>query len=230
MVNTLSSEQTELLSKVNTLDSPVVMKNVFDNVLSIEQFENLLNLTPFTSVQRFSPTFDTPEYTWSVPDWSSGTNHWPNSLVDHLINNGICYMRDCSRVNPSVNNICKILEQTTNRPVDAHIYFSKSENDNKGFGIHKDDSHNLIIQVQGKTDWKVGTKSYKGIPGNIDKFLDDDTLTINEVLEPGDVIFVPAHIYHSARSLSKRISISFPIPEETDTFCFEERTWINWNA
>lgn len=228
--NILSAEQINILSKVSLLGKSFIVKNAFDNILTIEQFEQLLNLTPFTNVDRFRPTFKIPGYTWDVPDWSSGTNHWPNSLVNNLINTGICFMRDCSRVNANINNICAVLEQQINRPVDAHIYFSKTGNCVKGFGVHKDVSHNLIIQVQGTTDWKVGTKTYNDLPKNLDDFLDGDSLSIDTILEPGDAIFVPAHTYHSANSLSKRISISFPIPADTDPSHFEERTWIDWNA
>ena len=220
----------EILSKLYKDEKPVVIKNAFADVLDIQYFENIINFTPVTSARRFMPTYSTPVYNWPVPDWSSGTDHYPITLVKHLLDKGICYIRDCSRINKKVNNICYELEKISHRPVDAHIYFSYVNKEEKSFGIHKDDAHNFIIQVEGKTHWKIGTKKYENEQKNIKEFLLDDKISIDDILAPGDIIYVPAHVYHSAQSLTKRISISFPIPTDKELNNFEERDWIDWNA
>jgi hypothetical protein len=211
------------------INSPTIISNFIDDLLSVDQFENLLNLTPFTSSLRFHTTYSIPNYEWNLPHWNTGSDHWPISIIESFLNNGVCYLVDCSRVNSKINNICKVLEEKTNQAVDAHIYFSKLENIETGFGVHKDSSHNLIIQVQGKTHWKVGSIMYTSSKSNIKDFYEEDELSIDTVLEPGDAIFIPANIFHGAHSLSKRISISFPIATSKTTVC-EERKWINWDT
>ena len=225
----LSEEQNNTLLKLD-INSPTVIPNFITDLLSIDQFENLLNLTPFTSSLRFHTTYNIPNYEWDLPHWNTGSDHWPISMIDNFLNQGVCYLVDCSRVNSKINNICEILEQKTNQAVDAHIYFSKLKNIETGFGIHKDSSHNLIIQVQGRTHWKVGSNTYKTSETNIKDFYKEDTLSIDTVLEPGDAIFIPSNIFHRATSLSKRISVSFPIINSKTTTVHEERKWINWNA
>ena len=228
-MNNLQIKEIEALTKIKALDKPKVFKNTFLDVLSSVEFENLLNLTPFTNTLRFVPTFPNKNYDWQLPYWNTGTNNWPVDIVEELINTGACYMRDCSRVNSKINTICSVLENEMLNTVDAHIYFSRDQYLDNGFGIHNDAAHNFIIQIEGTTHWKVGSNYYPNDEANLSSFKDNDTLSIDTMLEPGDAIFVPAYVYHSAKSLSKRISISFPMPAETSTY-FENRKWINWNA
>jgi hypothetical protein len=228
-LNNLQTKEIEALTKIKALDKPKVFKNTFLNVLSPVEFENLLNLTPFTNTLRFVPTFPNKNYDWQLPYWNTGTNNWPIDIVEEIINSGACYMRDCSRVNYKINKICSVLENEMLNTVDAHIYFSRDNSLDNGFGIHNDAAHNFIIQIEGTTHWKVGSNYYLNDEVNLSSFKDNDTLSIDTILEPGDAIFVPAYVYHSAKSLSKRISISFPMPAEKSTY-FENRKWINWNA
>ena len=225
----LSNVENTALTTIANLNSPLVFKDTFHDVLSLQEFENLLNLTPFTNTIRFMPTFDIQHYQWPLPYWHTGTNNWPINNIEELIETGVCYLRDCSRATEKMNLISSVLEKNTNKPVDAHIYFSTDKFVNNGFGVHKDSAHNFIIQIQGNTHWKVGSKIYTDQERNISNFLDDDIILVDTVLEPGDAIFVPAHVYHSTNSLSKRISISFPMPDEAPEL-FELRKWINWNA
>lgn len=226
----ITVEQKNILENLIANKNACVVKNCFHNILEIQHFENLLNLSPFASGKRLLTTWSTPAYTWPNPDWSTGTDHWPVSLVEKFLDEGICYIRNCSRVNKYVNNICSVIEDNTNTPVDAHLYFSKSEESKKSFGVHKDDAHNIIVQVQGESHWTVGSKIYNDMDRNLQNFPKDDVITIDEILSPGDILFVPSQVYHKARSLSKRISISFPIPTDKGIGNFEEREWINWNA
>lgn len=230
MLNLLDTNELNILRDISNNKQPQFMKDALHNVLNIDQFENLINLTPFTNDIRFNTSWSIPQYNWTVPDWSTGINHWPSSLIEHFLDSGTCYLRDCSRINEKINNICAVLEKHNNVPVDAHVYFTKNKDSKNNFGVHKDEAHNLIIQVQGSTHWQVGSNVYKEAKKNLDNFYEDDIILINEILNPGDIIFVPAYVYHSAKSLTKRISISFPIPDDNTIANFEERNWINWHA
>lgn len=226
----MTLNQKHILKQSLEFGIPIVHKNFINDLLDPIHFENLINLTPFTNALRFLPTWSTPTYTWDIPDWSSGNDHYPVSLIEHFLDKGICYIKDCSRVNKKINNICSILEQESNLPVDAHIYFSKLIEKEKSFGVHKDEAHNFVIQVQGISHWQIGSKKYENTDRNLTDFLDDDILKVDTEIEPGDMIFVPSGYYHKAKSLSKRISISFPIPTDINSGICEERHWINWNA
>ena len=52
---------------------------------------------------------------------------------------------------------------------------------------------------------------------------------MNVVLNPGDVIFIPKFMVHQAISLSKRLSISFPMSVMLDGTS-QDRHWIKINA
>ena len=225
----MNETQIEILSNLN-INKPFVFKNKFNNILKITEFENLLNLTPFTNTFRFMPTFSISEYHWDLPHWSTGSNHWPITIINEMLDKGVCYMTDCSRVNSKINKICSTLEIMSKQPVDAHIYFNKITDIENNFGVHKDASHNFIVQIDGTTHWKVGSKKYMQNESNINNFYDDDVLSIDQILEPGDAMIIPSNIFHGAHSLSKRVSISFPIPDHQTTEITEQRTWINWNA
>ena len=135
-----------------------------------------------------------------------------------------CYFSDCSRVNKEFNEICGQLEQVFSEyraSADAHIYMNLSDSEN-GWGIHWDTSHNLIVQMEGETKfevWDEGVMGARNMP-----YLSEKPV-IEEVLQPGDAIFVPIRVYHRATSLMKRMSVSFPI-SFGDTTSPQERHWI----
>jgi mannose-6-phosphate isomerase-like protein (cupin superfamily) len=223
----LTSSEYNALLKIKH-NKPFVIRNTFHNLLSITEFESLLNLTPFTNSKRFRGTFPVERFEWQLPNWNTGTDHWPIDIVKKVINAGVCYMTDCSRATRKINVISSNIESLTNRPVDAHIYFSKSKSLKNGFGIHKDFSDNFIVQVDGETHWQVGGKTYYEADRNINKFKEDDAIFIDTILQPGDAIFIPANVYHSPKNLSKRISVSFPSAQE-NAENFEQREWLKWN-
>jgi ribosomal protein L16 Arg81 hydroxylase len=47
---------------------------------------------------------------------------------------------------------------------------------------------------------------------------------INTTLQSGDVVFVPANVYHQIIPLTKRLSVSFPMAHYDKSF--QERDWI----
>jgi ribosomal protein L16 Arg81 hydroxylase len=71
-------------------------------------------------------------------------------------------------------------------------------------------SHNLITCVEGKFNIKV---------------FDKEKITINKLMQKGDILFVPAGIDHQVTPLTKRLSISFPAATNFDFF--QEREWID---
>jgi len=228
MLEMILTDKEKLILERIKEGKPFVVKGEFQDVLTIKEFENLLNLTPFTNTQRFETTFSISRHDWPLPYWHTGTDHWPINIIKKFTDTGVCYIKDCSRASRKINSICSYIEAQMDNAVDAHIYFSKHKSLKNGFGLHKDFAHNFVIQVDGQTRWQVGTNHYTQGPRGLDKFNSDDTISIDVILEPGDAIFAPAYVYHSTENLSKRISVSFPLPEQ-EAKSFERREWLEWN-
>lgn len=72
----------------------------------------------------------------------------------------------------------------------AHIYislFSKSQT----FGRHKDTSDVFFIQALGQTEWMI-----------------EDTQIKSFVLSPGDMVYIPKHMYHTPYPKGPRVGLS----------------------
>ena len=82
------------------------------------------------------------------------------------------------------------------RPKDAltaHIYVSLSKNSGT-FGRHEDPKHDVyFVQALGKSEWMVEDNGKENI----------------YILEPGDMIYVAAGLFHTPRPLSPRVGLSF---------------------
>ena len=190
---------------------PFYQQNAIQNLFSWNELESLLNLRPFVNNQRFH-IISGKTYNWIGPDWLTDINTYPPDLIQAEIKKYVCYLSDCSRVNSKVNALSNDLETLTSYPADAHIYFSVEDIPSKGFGIHYDFSHNLIVQIDGQTHFKVWGKCEKDSPRNRDSM--DEEPILDVVMNPGDIIFIPICYLHSAFSITKRLSISFPMKKE----------------
>tara|TARA_Y100000361_G_C11071500_1_gene295956 strand:- start:175 stop:759 length:585 start_codon:yes stop_codon:yes gene_type:complete len=189
---------------------PFILRNFYHNILTWDELNTLLNLRPFLSSSRFQ-IIHAPKkgYRWDNQCWLTDISTFPPSLVKNIIKQHTCFIIDCSRVNKKINDMCKGIENITNMPTDAHIYFSLNKS-NKSFDKHNDSSHNFILQVEGKTNFKVW---------------DNDIEVIDDILNKGDLIFIPKYMYHQANSKTKRMSISFAFAE--NDLDKQDRNWLN---
>lgn len=98
-----------------------------------------------------------------------------------------------------------------------HIYCGLKGS--SSFPIHDDYPVNFIVQVEGKTRWKVFKNriSYLYKIGTLndqrtDKKIDEKDLevAIDVELTPGDALYIPSRCYHVAYPTEKRISMSIP--------------------
>ena len=147
-------------------------------------------------------------------------------MIENFLEESTCFMPDCSRASEKLNYICAMIETLVGVPTDVHLYFSRYKTAPNYFGIHKDVTHNLIVQLEGTTKWTCGSRPYFGAEVNVERYYDDDSV-IEETLEPGDCIFIPAFVFHRPESITKRISASFPMPAIAGTN-FERRKWLKW--
>jgi len=191
-------------------NKPFLEKSFLPNLYSWSSLEEHLNFRPAQYPDRFK-RINQPDRNWKAGGWLSNFNSWPPNYIQEELEKGVIYLKDCSRINKQVNTICKEIEDATNWPADLHIFVSIKPLDKSGFGKHNDDQHNLIVAQEGRLEAFVWDK--------------DDKLVINEVLENGDCIYVPAKCNHQVVPIDdKRYSFSFSMADY-ETF-FQERDWI----
>ncbi len=204
---------------------PFYEKNAIKNIFSWKEFENLLNLRPFNNKNRFKVFLDKDEkYEWHNKEWLTDINSYPPSVIKQMFKKHLCHMVDSSRVNEKINTICSELDEINKLSTDAHIYFDLTDNQNVGFGIHFDYAHNLIVQIEGKSRAKMWDVKESDEQKRSLKQIDEKPL-FDIVMEPGDIIYAPAHYYHEVKSLTKRLSISFP--SSVEIHGPQEREWIH---
>jgi mannose-6-phosphate isomerase-like protein (cupin superfamily) len=201
----------KLLFKQVAKQKPFFFKKAFSNIFSWTELNQLLNNTPFINYSRFNVIGEEKKPIHEINEWQSDNTVIGPTQLSRYIKNNICFIQDCSRVNEKINKIAESLEYFSKQACDAHIFFSlkDSQEDTDGFGLHKDICNNFIIQVEGTTNFTVK-----------DRF--------NIVLEPGDCVYVPLGVYHQAKSLEKRLSISFPMNPKHRVF--QDRFWIDFLA
>ena len=171
-------------------------------------------------------------YEWLCSKWTKDPNCFPPSLIKKLLDDIMIYFVDMSRATEKINAFAKHLEDDYGKQTDAHIYVCRNLKIKHHFGVHYDFNHNLIVQCEGKTNFKVWNevknvdRNLKGI--GINTRLEMEVEPIMDVdMESGDAIWIPKHFPHLATSLTPRLSVSFPLSEYSDTNLIrEDRTWI----
>lgn len=226
MENIFTARQIQSLSERLLELKPFYVESAAADIFSWKELENLLNFRPFLNIHRFRPTMNISA-SWPHIAWLTDKDCYPIELVDNLIRDSHFHITECSRVNEKLNAICFHLEKILRLPTDAHIYVDLREYPGEGFGIHYDFSHNLIVQIEGQTEvtvWDIKNENGTVSPTHIES----DPM-IFKVMNPGDIIFIPALYYHKACSLTKRMSISFPswTIGNISNDSFDSRHWIS---
>ena len=191
-------------------NEPFLVKSFLPNLYSWSKLEDHLNFRPSQTPQRFKRV-NRPDRNWKAGGWLSNYDSWPPNLIQEELQEGVIYLKDCSRISKEVNNICNQMEKATGWPVDLHIFVSLDPLDKEGFSKHNDDQHNLIVAQEGKLSIKVWDS-------------ESDSLILDETLSNGDSVFVPKKFNHQVVPLEKRYSFSFSMADY-ESF-FQERDWI----
>ena len=136
-----------------------------------------------------------------------------DQLFYSIINGFSFVLLSMSRRTEFFNQLCNQLENLVDGHSDVHVYGGLTSY-SKSFDIHQDNPNNLILQLDGESDWQVWNSqdlSNLGQP------------VINVKLVPGDIIYVPKKMCHLCRPLGKRISASIPF----DTGPRTNRKWYS---
>ncbi len=207
-------------------------KNYKPDLLSWNEMANIINTRPLMNDKRVKLLGNNKRYEWLCTKWTKDPNCFPPSLIKKLIDNIMIYFVDMSRATEKINDFAKHIEDDYGKQTDAHIYVCRNLKIKHHFGVHYDFNHNLIVQCEGKTNFKVWDevknvdRNLKGI--GINTRLEMEVEPIMDVdMESGDAIWIPKHFPHLATSLTPRLSVSFPLSEYSDTNLIrEDRTWI----
>ena len=207
-------------------------KNYKPDLLSWNEMANIINTRPLMNDKRVKLLGNNKRYEWLCSKWTKDPNCFPPSLIKKLLENIMIYFVDMSRATDKINDFAKHIEDDYGKQTDAHIYVCRNLEIKHHFGVHYDFNHNLIVQCEGKTNFKVWDevknvdRNLKGI--GINTRLEMEVKPIMDVdMESGDAIWIPKHFPHLATSLTPRLSVSFPLSEYSDTNLIrEDRTWI----
>ena len=110
-------------------------------------------------------------------------------------------------------------------PTDAHIYMCKNVNVDHPFGIHFDKSHNVIVQCEGETNFKVWDKVEDENQQPYQMSISEDPI-LDVDMQPGDAIWIPKSFPHLATSHTPRMSVSFPFIRTHEEEPLRNREWI----
>lgn len=208
---------------------PLFIKNAFPRVLTVDEINNYLSNKPAITVDRLTHAFELEnDIEWKKCYWDTNVNEVPVKAINGLLDQGQISIKECSRINKNINELCKEIESDGKYDADMHVFLDK--NISSGLGVHKDSQNNIIIQIDGTTKWRVGSKIYNDSIRNLTKFYDEDILSIDVVMEPGDMIVIPKEMFHEAKSLTKRISASICFREHDIQYDRYDRNWFNWKG
>ena len=203
------------------------------HLFSWNELSNIINIRPLLTakrVQLLDP--EKREFNWLVSGWNHDPNCYPPSLIRDMLNEMVVVFTDMSRATEKINDFASSIENTYQRNVDAHVYVCRNPELEHPFGAHIDGAHNVIVQCEGETNFKVWDKVENG-----EKLLEekksvkmkiDDAPILDVIMKPGDAIWIPLHYPHLATSLTPRMSVSFPFtPRGLMSIAHEDRNWIS---
>ena len=189
-----------------------------------KELEYLINIRPLMTNERLS-FYENITYEWEDNDcWNLDPNCYPPSLIKEILERGVCLFNDMSRCTPKINSFAKGLEKLNHLPCSAHIYVCRNPKAEHPFGIHFDTSDNVIVQCEGKTNFKVWDQVK-------DRSQVQDHMTLNDSplldvdMNPGDAIWIPRYHPHLATSKTSRMGVTFSQSNYLPTQ-FQDREWI----
>ena len=200
---------------------PYFKRGYSRNLLRWKELSVLINIRPLMSSGSIDPKHNRvringseERFTWNNSIWSIDPNCFPSSLLKELMERYVCSFVDMSRSTKKINDFAKKLEEEYNLSADAHIYTCRNPKLGHPFGIHYDYADNVIVQCEGRTNFKVWEEVKPDYEGegvaNVNLTIIDPPL-IDVDMKPGDVIWIPRYCPHFASSKTSRMSVSFPL-------------------
>tara|TARA_B100001939_G_scaffold340140_1_gene347815 strand:+ start:108 stop:779 length:672 start_codon:yes stop_codon:yes gene_type:complete len=207
------------------------VENYCPNLLTWKEFADLINIRPLLTQERVK-LLDPKKriFKWYTHGWMKDVNTYPPSLIRSLLDEIVIYLSDMSRSTKNINDFASFLEDQYERHIDAHIYVCRDPNIEHPFAAHFDMQHNVIVQCEGKTNFKVWKEvEDHSIEKQIQLDMSNEEPILDVIMEVGDAIWIPRYYPHQAISLTPRLSVSFPFNDTENTAHkdhFEDRNWV----
>jgi hypothetical protein len=205
-------------------------KNYHPNLFTWKELAGLINIRPLMTYKRVK-LLDPQKrvFEWYTPGWIKDHNTYPPSLVRKLLDEIVIYFSDMSRATKNLNNFASSIEDEYKRHTDAHIYVCRNPKIEHPFAAHFDLQHNVIVQCEGKTNFKVWKEvEDHTVEKQIQLDMKEEPI-LDVIMEPGDAIWIPRYYPHEAISLTPRLSVSFPFTDNENSTLekhFEDRNWV----
>ena len=116
-------------------------------------------------------------------------------------------------INNKANKVWQLFcDQYPHRGVDFHVYGGMADS-GQSFPPHNDLAANYIIQLDGQCEWTIYNEraTYQEALNYVVYPENKLTVKTKQILNPGDVLFIPSGVHHQCRPLGKRLSLSIPI-------------------
>lgn len=94
-----------------------------------------------------------------------------------------------------LKHLFKVSQDRTVAPGGAQLYISISTNRESYGSAHRDPENVFFWQVRGKSNWKIWTK-------------DEESVQLDEILEPGDILYCPPSLKHQIIAVTPRAGVS----------------------
>ena len=199
---------------------PKYKKSAFKSLFTWKDLETLINIRSLMSLERVVIPAVHQSFRWNYDNWMINPQTYPAKLLRELIEDNVCYFQDMSRYTEELNSFASSLEDEYNESVDAHIYVCRNTKIKHPFGIHFDQSDNVIVQCEGTTNFKVWNEVDKNVDRSNMNISDNPILDVD--MNSGDAIWIPKYYPHLATSATPRMSVSFPINGDN----LQERDWV----
>ncbi|HTQ15097.1 MAG TPA: cupin domain-containing protein [Rhizomicrobium sp.] len=119
---------------------------------------------------------------------------------------------------PHLSLLCDSVRATVREQIKVGVIVTTGQGG--AFTLHYDPEDLIILQVEGRKRWKVfGPPVVNPVPGIKPPPPPEDTLLFDEILEPGDFLFLPAGNWHRCENQSSRslhLGIFFQPPNGAD--------------
>lgn len=220
MINIISSDVYEKINKNSTIPFLGTKKFNFKNILSWNEIENYLNNPYFYNIDNVHIIDENNSFKClekKVYPWKDNFSYSPKEIFENINSGKTFYLDNFNRFNKRCNDISSEIQQNIfGINLDFHVYGGLRK-DSNSFFVHKDFANNLILQIDGKSNWKV-YNSNNSIKNRVLSSDENLELLIDCVLTPGDLLYIPMGNYHKCNPLSKRLSISVCFIQQEEIF------------
>ncbi|GAA1574881.1 hypothetical protein GCM10009742_17480 [Kribbella karoonensis] len=196
-----------LLSRGPDLPAP------YDDLFSLDAVDELLSRrglrTPFLRIAKNGSVVGDNQFTGSAGAGAEIADQVRDDKVAALFAGGhTVVLQALHRTWPALVDFSTQLAADTGHPVQINAYITPPES--QGFSAHYDVHDVFVLQVAGEKHWTVHEPVYVDPLRNqpwtdharaVERAARDTAPVVDEVLRPGDALYVPRGFLHSAKAL-----------------------------